>query len=204
MALYFTSDHHFGHANIIRYTDRPHPDVDTMNAALVDLWNDTVAHDDEVWVLGDFALGRINQTLPVVRRLHGHKHLLPGNHDACWPMHRNHITARRAYLDAGFESILDDPNHLWISDAFVTISHFPYVGDGPNEPYDQRYAAWRPHNAGRWLLHGHIHQLWRTRGRQINVGVDAWAGRPVALDVIEKYVANNTPTYEPPIPWDLP
>ena len=55
MALWLTSDLHFGHENIIRYCDRPFADVDAMNRALVDRWNEVVGDDDVVWVLGDFA-----------------------------------------------------------------------------------------------------------------------------------------------------
>lgn len=203
MSLYFTADHHFGHARIAGYAGRPHPDVDAMNTNLVDLWNDTVDPGDDVWVLGDFALGRRSESLPIARRLHGHKTLIPGNHDACWPGHRSYLGARAAYLDAGFEAIEVDPSHLWLNDGYVVASHFPYPGDGPNEPYDQRYAAWRPADVGRWLVHGHIHQHWRIRGRQINVGVDAWAGRPVSIDTVRDCIAAG-PAHEAPLPWGLP
>ncbi|WP_258934193.1 hypothetical protein [Nesterenkonia pannonica] len=52
MTTFFTSDHHFGHANIIRYCDRPFADVAEMDEAMIDRWNETVSPDDEVWVLG--------------------------------------------------------------------------------------------------------------------------------------------------------
>lgn len=202
MTLYLTADHHFGHARIVDYASRPHRDVDAMNADLVDRWNDTVEPGDTVWVLGDFALGRRADTLPLARRLHGHKHLLPGNHDACWPGHRSYIPARARYLDAGFETIADDPSYLWLNDAHVTASHFPYLGGGvaDQERYDERYAAWRPVDTGRWLVHGHIHQLWRIRDRQINVGVDAWAGRPVSVDTVSALIAAG-PAHEGSLPW---
>ena len=51
MARFWTSDLHLGHANIIRYCRRPFADVDAMNEALIERWNDTVADGDEVWVL---------------------------------------------------------------------------------------------------------------------------------------------------------
>jgi calcineurin-like phosphoesterase family protein len=204
MSLYLASDHHFGHARIADYAGRPHTTIDAMHADLIDRWNDTITPGDDVWVLGDFALGRLGESLPLARRLHGHKHLLPGNHDRCWPGHRHYLPARRRYLDAGFESILDDPSHLWLADTHVVASHFPYLGDGPNESYDQRYAAWRPADTGRWLVHGHVHQHWRTRGRQINVGVDAWAGYPVPAATIAAYVAADQPAHEAPWPWTTP
>ncbi len=81
MSRYFTADLHFGHGNILGYCSRPFADVEGMNAALVERWNDVVGPGDEVVVLGAFAMGRIAETLPLARRLNGRKVLLAGNHD---------------------------------------------------------------------------------------------------------------------------
>jgi calcineurin-like phosphoesterase family protein len=101
MTRFFTADLHLGHRNIIEYCSRPFPDVDEMNAALVDRWNETVGDEDEVIVLGDVAMGRISETLPLVGRLRGRKVLLAGNHDRCWQGHRQGVEAATVrYLDA--------------------------------------------------------------------------------------------------------
>src|SRR5690606_36562794 len=55
--VWFTSDHHFGHANIIKFCNRPYADADEMDRALVEKWNDVVGPDDMVFHLGDFTLG---------------------------------------------------------------------------------------------------------------------------------------------------
>lgn len=55
-----------------------------MNEALLANWADTVGEDDEIWVLGDVAVGRIAETPPPIASLPGRKHLVPGNHDRCW------------------------------------------------------------------------------------------------------------------------
>ncbi|MGH9119072.1 MAG: hypothetical protein ACRD0A_14675 [Acidimicrobiales bacterium] len=65
MTRWFTADLHLGHANIIDYSRRPFDSVDEMNRALIDNWNEVV-DDDEVWMLGDFALGKIAESLPLV------------------------------------------------------------------------------------------------------------------------------------------
>ena len=48
---------------------------------------------------------------------------------------------------------------------------------------------WRPDDTGGWLLHGHIHENWRQRDRQINVGVDAWDFTPVSEEQIAALIA---------------
>lgn len=58
-----------------------------MNSALIRNWNDTVSEGDTVWIVGDFALGKIAETLPLAGDLRGHKILVGGNHDRCWHGH---------------------------------------------------------------------------------------------------------------------
>ena len=82
MAVFFTSDTHFGHGGALGLYRRPFASVAAMNEALVKQWNETVGPDDVVWHLGDFA---IRQRPPVVADLlaclNGHKHLVAGNND---------------------------------------------------------------------------------------------------------------------------
>jgi calcineurin-like phosphoesterase family protein len=199
VALYFTSDQHFGHANIIRLARRPFPDLDRMHEWFVEMWNWLVEPDDVVWVLGDVALGRLDESLEVIGGLNGHKVLVPGNHDRCWSGHRN-PSKHEAYLDAGFDEILDGDQVLRVAGQNVKVSHFPYRGTGERGDLPQRYAEHRPVDEGGWLLHGHVHERWRIRGRQINVGVDAWAGHLVSVDTIETIIREPDGDRDPD-PW---
>ena len=180
--LYFTSDHHFGHANIIGYCNRPFGDVEAMNRGLVDNWNDAVAPSDEVWVLGDVAMGQREETLKLVRELHGRKLLLPGNHDKCWRGHKSWDLHMALYYECGFEHIFGGDTTLELAGEEVLVSHFPYRNDGPN---DESFAEFRPADRGGWLLHGHVHDSWRQWGRMINTSVEAWDYRPVSAETIE-------------------
>ena len=118
MTRFWTSDLHFGHANIIRYCNRPFGDVDEMNRSLIQRWNDVVGNDDEVWVLGDVAMGRIGDTLGLIRQLHGTKILLAGNHDRCWaPSGVVNTKWNEAYRDAGFAEILQGIIDVTIGNA---------------------------------------------------------------------------------------
>lgn len=55
MALFFTSDTHFGDHRTLNIHRRPFSSVDEMDAALIGHWNSTILDGDEVWHLGDFA-----------------------------------------------------------------------------------------------------------------------------------------------------
>lgn len=191
MARYFTADLHLGHRNIIDYCGRPFRSVDEMNVVLIERWNETVSRHDDVIVLGDFALGKLTETLPLVSRLNGRKVLLAGNHDRCWSGHRKGVKASTArYLDAGFAEIWQDTVEVEVGGRRVTACHFPYRGDSHDH---DRYVAHRPVDKGAWLIHGHVHERWRVRERMINVGVDVWGYRPVPEQTIVDLMANADP-----------
>jgi calcineurin-like phosphoesterase family protein len=180
---FFTADLHLGHTNIIGYCSRPFRNVAEMNAGLAERWSALVRPDDEVWVLGDVAMGRLPDSLETLRDLPGRKHLVPGNHDRCWPGHRQVRPAdRRMYERVGFE-IHDEVVSLEVAGREVLACHFPVTGDSHDR---DRFSAHRPRLPdGTWLLHGHVHQKWRVEGRQVNVGVDVWDYRPVAEAQLE-------------------
>jgi calcineurin-like phosphoesterase family protein len=183
----WTSDLHFGHANIIRYCHRPYAGVREMNQDLVTRWNDTVGLDDEVWVLGDVAMGPIEESLELVRRLNGRKILVAGNHDRCWSGY-GHKADRwiETYRRVGFDEILQGWVPVTIGGVDALACHFPYEGDSQDE---DRFVPSRPPDEGRLLLHGHVHDRWRVNGRQVNVGVDVWDYRPVTDDEVLAAVA---------------
>lgn len=78
---FFTSDTHFGHANIIRLCNRPFQNVEEMNEVLIENWNKVVSKDDTVFHLGDFAFGGSSVWNSIIPRLNGHINLIIGNHD---------------------------------------------------------------------------------------------------------------------------
>lgn len=187
--MWFTSDLHFGHANIIEYCNRPFDSVWEMNEWMVDAWNETVQPGDDVWVVGDVAMGNITRSLTYVSRLQGRLHLVVGNHDR--PFRRTGEPKPRweaAYRDAGFESIHHGTLEMSLNVSRLLVNHFPYVGDSREQ---DRFLEHRPIDSGAWLLHGHVHDTWRQRGRMVNVGVDAWAGRPVSAGTIATVIESG-------------
>jgi len=127
--VFFISDTHFNHSNIIKYCNRPWhdensqtgdiivrpEDVEKMNEEMIKRWNGVVGKDDIVWHLGDFCLGKDqNNTIPeMVSRLNGKINLVLGNHD-------HHSV--RFYYEAGFNRVYD--RKVIIND-FVVLSHAP-------------------------------------------------------------------------------
>ena len=183
MGRWWTSDHHFGHENIIGYCARPFANADATNRAMVDRWNDVVADSDEVWILGDLVVSQLTTNLSAhVWRLKGRKILVPGNHDTCWKGRKKGPNQVTAYFDlGGIARIVDDPDPVVLAGQQVRIHHFPYQMD---TRYDLKFMEHRPKDDGGWLLHGHIHEKWRQDRKQINVGVDAWHFAPVSDDTI--------------------
>ena len=160
MAIFFTSDTHFGHGCALGLYRRPFASVAAMNEALVEGWNETVGPGDVVWHLGDFA---IRQRPPVVTalfaRLNGRKHLVAGNNDP----------AATRELE-GWESV-QSYTEIESDGVSLVLCHYPF-------------RSWRGMGKG-WLnLHGHSHGRLKPLPRQFDVGVDVWGYRPVALSEI--------------------
>jgi calcineurin-like phosphoesterase family protein len=79
--IFFTSDTHFGHGNIIKFCDRPFKDVEEMNYKLIENWNNKVPNDGLVFHLGDFAWGGYDFWKNIRNQLNGDIILIKGNHD---------------------------------------------------------------------------------------------------------------------------
>jgi len=188
--VWFTADTHFGHANIIKYGNRPFltPEererdrtdargpcrvsdatVARHDSALLDAINALVGQKDELWVLGDFAWGGLRAAEQYRRRIACENvFLVWGNHDdpSVAPLfsatyHQTMISVCR--------------QDLW-------LCHYPM------RTWDRRFH-------GSWSLYGHVHgrlaaedaanPAWLTR----DVGVDACDYRPVSFEELETYMA---------------
>lgn len=78
MVIFVTSDTHFNHANIIKYSKRPFENVDEMNSALIRNWNIAIRPEDSVLFIGDFAMNSHSEFL---NRVNGKITFIRGNHD---------------------------------------------------------------------------------------------------------------------------
>lgn len=190
--IWFTSDLHFWHRNIINYCARPFMSVEEMNDRLVQMWNMYVNPEDTVYVLGDFSLAFRPVEL-YVKELKGKKILIAGNHDFCHPAHKKSRNADNRekwisnYIVNGFTEV-HTQLELDIDGSKVLMCHLPYLEDDKKQ--DQRYPAHRPIDNGLPLLCGHVHDAWKSRKTSkgtpmVNVGVDVWNYRPITFDEIK-------------------
>lgn len=149
--IFFTSDLHLNHANILKYTQRPWTDGETMNQGIVDIWNETVSSQDTIYILGDIHFGSADKLDPILRQLNGIKYLVRGNHDL-----------EKVYLKPQIQSQfgwIRDYHEMTIEGQFIVMSHYPF-------------KVWNKNHYGSWNLHGHSHGGLEPEGKQLDVGID--------------------------------
>lgn len=167
---YFISDPHFGHENILKMCQRPFENVEEMNEAMIDAWNQRVTGNDTVFILGDLFY-RCPDPEPILQRLKGKKRLIIGNHDSSW--------MDKVDLSRYFVSV--DP-FLEITDGVraITLCHYPLL-------------TWK-HKLRTYMVHGHIHNdttsdffpLLVARERVLNAGVEVNGYRPVTFEELQQ------------------
>ena len=142
--VYFTSDTHFNHTNIISYCQRPFKNVDEMNERIIANWNEVVSEDDIIFHLGDFCLGGAAEWTRLLDRLNGKIYLIMGNHD------RKNI--RQGFKDR-FEHVAMQM-HIEVGKQRIYLNHYPFLC------FEGGYKDV-------WQLFGHVHT------RKTNTGIDA-------------------------------
>lgn len=162
--IFFTSDTHFGHRNVIKYCNRPFSSVDEMDSFIINQWNKTIQPDDIVYFLGDMVLDRDKlEYYPILKsQLNGNIIFLKGNHDRCYNT-----------LNETFTTI--QPNTLFTyNNINFVLSHYPI----PNNEIPNGYIN----------IHGHIHNseldLGFDKQSHINISQDANNFTPICVDSI--------------------
>lgn len=169
--IWFTSDTHFGHVNVIEYCGRPFTQVDEMNRVMIERWNARVRPEDTVYHLGDFAFGPYESIAKFLGLLKGYIHLVRGNHDR----------SLQRMGQAGFYDVHSSTTIIH-KGLRLLLSHKPVV----DVPADVDYH-----------LHGHVHEKWARRGNKINVGVDVRGFAPVTLEELLATPDELTPSSRP-------
>jgi len=176
---FFTADLHLGHANAIKYCNRPFTDAHSMNKAIIENWNDVVGQHDHVYLVGDVSFSGLDQTCSMLDRMHGKKHLIAGNHD--------HSLRRRAEFQKRFVWIVDY-HELTVQDEtikgkkqFIILCHYPLL-------------SWNGARYGSWMIHGHCHGALAKVERNIkryDCGVDPNNFKPLRYSDLKTIMADK-------------
>lgn len=156
-AVFLTSDTHFGHAGVCRFTEadgvtkiRPWTDPDEMDEEMIRRWNDTVRPNDKVYHLGDVVINR--KALKTLARLNGDKVLIRGNHDI--------------FRDDEYREYFRELRAYHVMNGMI-LSHIPV-----HEASLGRFGT---------NIHGHLHTNRVRKAR----GVDARTGAVLYSDEID-------------------
>lgn len=188
--IWFTSDTHWGHKNIIKFCSRPWNNVEEMDQGLIENWNSVVKETDIVFHLGDFAFATNGRWKQILEQLNGHIYLILGNHDRVrWPGDKTMELFSGVFQQA----------FLKIDNKQIYLNHCPLLC------YDGIYRD--PENTV-WALSGHTHiQKHNNHGKdferlkymlptQYDVGVDFNDYKPISFsevsNKIEYQLQNNT------------
>lgn len=171
--IFFTADHHFGHANVIKYSKRPFADVQAMDTALIERWNAVVGEEDTVYHLGDFTLFGYGAFQNYASKLNGKIRIIPGGHDYRWLedfyLHQRDI----ANVDVLWPLYsLELPEYG--RDKYplvIVLCHYSM-------------QVWDRSHFGSYHLFGHSHGNQVGCGMSFDVGVDCWDFTPVKLDTV--------------------
>lgn len=169
--IYFTSDLHFFHDNIINHTKRPFHNSEEMNEKLIKNWNLKISFNDEVYILGDITMKGPHLASEILSKLNGKKYLIRGNHD--------HFVDSPEFNFPFFVWIKDYAEISYINTKFI-LFHYPI-------------SEWNGFYKGSIHLHGHQHNRedynfnnLKSGIYRFDVGVDANYMMPVsAEDIIE-------------------
>lgn len=168
--IWFTSDTHFGHKNIIKFCDRPYSDVNEMDEQLINNINDCVGENDILYHMGDFAWKSPSHYRARIKCKE--IHLVLGNHD-------------KYSQCKGIFSTIEKYNEIKIADTRLCLFHFPI-------------ASWNRQRHGNFHLCGHSHGDFppsRIEGKDfgliLDCGVDVHDYKPICFDEVCEIMSNK-------------
>jgi calcineurin-like phosphoesterase family protein len=161
MNTYVVADSHFGHANIIKYCNRPFSSADEHDECLIKNWNAVVKQEDHIYHLGDYGLLPEVRALHIRRRLNGTIFFIEGNHDK---------TASKLRNVPGVFGWYDKVRSIRVDADEYFLSHYAH-------------RVWNKSHHGVVHLYGHSHNTLPDdpNAHSMDVGIDATAARLAGL-----------------------
>ena len=178
--LFFTSDPHFGHENILKYCHRPFSSIEEHDEELIRLWNETVPEDGIVFILGDIGFCSETYLKTILNRLNGKIYWIIGNHD--WRRITPGIMNR-------FECITQQMV-ITVDNKLIYLNHFPFLCY-PNSDRHPVYQFFGHVHSGPLSGSSDISRLVHLNKRQYDVGVDNNEYKPISFQDIMKKIGEN-------------
>lgn len=177
MNYFFISDLHFGHQNIITYSQRPYKNVEEMNESIITNYNKIVKNNDIVFNLGDVSFQKYNDFKNTLRRLNGKINLILGNHDRIILDNQEELIK---------EKLLNNVQHyleFTYNKQLYIMSHFAF-------------RTWNQSHKGSIALYGHSHGSLPPYGKSVDVGIDCKEitseYRPISLEELNEYMKDRS------------
>lgn len=167
--IYYIADTHFGDGEVMELYKRPFRNVESMNEAMIYVWNKKVKDGDTVYIVGDL-FSHCEDPEAILQRLRGEKYLIIGEHDWEW---LRRVEAERYFAGVEYKLKIRDGNRV------ITLCHDPLL---TRENWEKGY-----------MVHGHLHDktdedfalpIWE---RVLNAGVDINGYRPVTFKEMREH-----------------
>jgi len=184
--IFFTSDFHWFHNNVLKFDNRPFNDINHMHDTIISNWNNNVHNNDIVFYMGDLSFGSINNTIRLFKQLKGKIYFILGNHDKLKDIQKlPNIVNIADYIELSIEdsdAINSRPKNI----QKICLSHYPII-------------SWNGIRHGSIMLHGHCHQnLVDTeignviyQYRIMDVGCNGHNYTPLSYDDIKDLLKNR-------------
>lgn len=173
--IWFWSDLHFGHTNIIKFSDRPYASTQEMDEKLIINHNALVKPEDVVIWVGDVSFRNPSETAKILYRLNGYKILIVGNHD---------FEKKKGVRKMPFDEVHIVYN-MTIGGTLVAFTHYPM---------DNLVDGW-VNVHGHVHIHGH-HAEEVPSTSHFNVNCEFHDYKPLNLDALIKKVGELDSLYK--------
>ena len=169
--IWFTSDWHLGHKNILKLSNRPFSTIEEHDEIIINNINKFVKNSDDLYILGDISFNQSYNTYKnIFNRLKGNKYIIWGNHD-----NKNQLIKCQK---EGLLVSVRESQILNIDKYTIHLTHYPLR------------EFFNFYNGG-YHFYGHCHGNIDDYCKSTDVSVDCWEFEPVEFYELKEYIDKN-------------
>ena len=164
MAIFLTSDLHFGHSKDFLWSPRGFQSSEEHDENIIKKYNSIITNEDDVYILGDLMLGDNDDGMKKLEQLNGNLYIVLGNHDTPTRVekYKNYSKVKSVlYADV-----------IKFKKWTFYLSHCPMI------------VSYEGDESKLWSLHGHTHSKdkFGEYYHCYNVALDAHDNYPIKLE----------------------